>query len=59
MFRNVEQRKLGQTRSGIEYISTMSPDGVNLAVFDNSLLKCTSTTVYDVKALNYSYDKVK
>ncbi|SHN50283.1 RES family NAD+ phosphorylase [Desulfitobacterium chlororespirans] len=43
---------------GIEYISTMSLDGVNLAVFDQSILKCTGTTVYDVKSLIYSYDKV-
>lgn len=44
---------------GIEYMSTMSPDGVNLAVFDHCIFKCTSTTVYDVKSLTYSYDKVK
>jgi len=44
---------------GIEYISTMSPDGVNLAVFDHKIFRCTGTTVYDVKSLTYSYDKVK
>ncbi len=44
---------------GIEYISTMYKNGVNLAVFDQSLFKCTGTTVYDVKSISYSYDKIK
>lgn len=44
---------------GIEYISTMCPEGVNLAIFNEGLFSCINTTVYDVKSLTYSYDKVK
>ena len=40
---------------GIEYISTMYKSGINLAVFDPMLFKCTSTNVYDVKSILYSY----
>lgn len=40
---------------GIEYISTMCKNGINLAVFDPSLFKCTGTNVYDVKSISYSY----
>lgn len=44
--------------AGIEYSSTMCKDGINLAVYDENLLKCISTTVYDVKSLTYLYDKI-
>jgi hypothetical protein len=43
---------------GIEYKSTMCQDGFNLAIFDESLFKCTGATVYDVKSLSYSYDRI-
>lgn len=43
---------------GIEYISTMCRDGFNLAIFDESIFKCTKTTVYDIKSLSYSYDPI-
>jgi hypothetical protein len=43
---------------GIEYISTMCKNGVNLAVFDQDLFKCTGTTIYDVKSIAYSYDQI-
>ncbi len=45
--------------NGIEYLSTMCTDGVNLAAFEHSIFRCTGTTVYDVTTLTYSYDKVK
>jgi hypothetical protein len=44
---------------GIEYISTMCLDGVNLAIFDKSLFGCISTTVYEIKSLEYSHNKVR
>lgn len=44
---------------GIEYISTMCTNGVNLAVFNEELFKCTGTTVYDVKSIAYSYEQLK
>lgn len=43
---------------GIEYISTMSRKGTNLAVFDPSLFKCTATSVYDVQSISYSYTQL-
>ncbi len=44
---------------GIEYISTMCKKGVNLAVFNQNLLKCNKTEIYDVKSISYSYEKIK
>lgn len=44
---------------GIEYVSTMHPNGLNLAVFDKSKFKCTSVSVYDIKTISYSYDRLK
>ncbi len=44
---------------GIEYISTMCKNGVNLAVFEQELFKCIRTSVYDVKSISYSYDQIK
>ena len=43
---------------GVEYISTMCEDGYNLAVFDESVFKCTKTTVYDIKSLSYTYGAI-
>ena len=44
---------------GIEYISTMCPDGINLAIFGEGLFRCINKTVYDIKSLTYSYNEVK
>jgi len=44
---------------GIEYISTMGGDGYNLAIFNEKLFECVSTTVYDVKSVLYSCDEIK
>lgn len=43
---------------GIEYISTMSKNGANLAVFNPNLFKCTGINVYDVKSISYSYTRL-
>lgn len=43
---------------GIEYCSTMSSDGYNLAIFDESLFECENVEVYDVEKLRYEYKKV-
>lgn len=45
--------------SGIEYISTMCKNGLNLAVFDQELFKCTKTTVCDIKSIIYTYDQIE
>lgn len=44
--------------AGIEYKSTMCKQGVNFAIFDESLFKCISTKSYDIKSLTYEYDLV-
>lgn len=45
--------------NGIEYISTMCPDGVNFAVFDEHLFSCVETVVYDIKSLTYDFEIAK
>lgn len=40
---------------GIEYRSTMSKKGTNLAVFDPSVFNCTDTSTYNVQSISYSY----
>ena len=44
---------------GIEYISTMSKKGVNLAVFDKTKLRCTGVSVYDITSISYDYEELK
>ena len=44
---------------GIEYLSTMHRGGFNLAVFYEGHFQCSDTTVYDIKSLTYTYDKLK
>lgn len=36
----------------------MSENGYNLAIFDENHFKCTEVTVYDIKKLEYKFDKV-
>ncbi len=43
---------------GIEYLSTMSKKGYNLAVFNPKLFKCTETSVYDVKSISYEFKQL-
>lgn len=43
---------------GVEYYSTMCDGGINLAVFDMNVFKCTSTAVYDIKSIHYSYNRL-
>lgn len=43
--------------AGIEYSSTMHTGGKNYAIFDESLFKCTKTTVFDIKSINYTYSE--
>ena len=43
---------------GIEYTSTMSEEGRNLAVFKESVFRCIKTKVLDIKAIEYEYDVV-
>lgn len=41
---------------GIEYISTLRKNGVNLAVFDSKLFRCTKTETCDIRNIAYDYD---
>lgn len=47
-----------QDYDGISYLSTVRQNGLNLAVFDPSVFDCISTELFDIKGINYSYDKV-
>ncbi|MBA7585167.1 hypothetical protein ES708_27137 [subsurface metagenome] len=42
---------------GIEYISIMCKEGFNLAIFNEELFRCTDTTVFDIKDLEYTYEQ--
>lgn len=44
-----------QMYDGIEYISIMCKEGFNLAIFNEELFRCTDTTVFDIKDLEYTY----
>lgn len=43
---------------GIEYVSTMSKDGRNIAIFREDRLTCTSTKVLDIQSISYQYQRV-
>ena len=47
-----------QGLDGVEYISTMHEGGLNLAVFDSDIFKCTKTTVYRIKSISYSEEPI-
>ena len=40
---------------GIQYKSTMSTDGINIAVFDEKKLFCVETYDFDIDSINYGY----
>lgn len=44
---------------GIEYVSTMSRKGRNIAIFREDRLACTSTKVLDIQSISYQYQRVK
>lgn len=49
-------REDGTDCSGIEYKSTMSKEGYNLAIFNSELFECIDVEVYDVKGLSYEVE---
>lgn len=44
---------------GIEYASAMCQDGINLAIFDQALFRCTGTNIYNVNHIAYSYNQIR
>lgn len=44
--------------AGIEYKSTMNRGGYNLAIFDEELFECTDVDVYEIRKLEYEFDKL-
>ncbi len=44
--------------AGIEYQSTMNKNGYNLAIFDERLFGCSTVEVYDIREIEYKYDKI-
>lgn len=47
-----------QGLGGVEYISTMHEGGLNLAIFDSDIFKCTETTVHRIKSISYSEEPI-
>lgn len=45
--------------AGMEYDSTVSPDGYNLAIFTPDLFKCVSVETYRIEELNYRKKRLK
>lgn len=45
--------------SGVGYTSTMRTDGMNIAVFDDSLFECIDVHNVEIKKLNYQYEQLK
>jgi len=43
--------------AGVQYASTMTKDGVNLAVFDESCFECVSVSVCTIDELTYRYSE--
>lgn len=43
---------------GVEFTSTLSKKGKNLAVFDESYFKCTSTEVLEINEVRHTSDKI-
>lgn len=44
--------------NGIEYKSTLSDSGYNLAIFTPDLLECTSVSLIEINRLNYDYSEI-
>lgn len=47
-----------QGYDGIEFASTMRQGGVNYAIFDETLFKCTKTYVYEIESVLHNYRKL-
>jgi len=47
-----------QEYDGIEYNSTTNPGGYNLAIFNPDLFECTEVSVYEIKQLQYTSNKI-
>ena len=44
---------------GIQFNSTMNKEGFNLAIFDETLFECKKTTVYDIKTIQYEFERIQ
>ena len=52
--KSIENENEGQqVYDGIEYKSTMNPEGFNLAIFNPDLFKCVSVDLYEIEELAY------
>ena len=47
-----------QNYDGVQYASTMTKDGYNLAIFDDSLFACVDTHVYEIIEVVYRPQEV-
>lgn len=44
--------------AGVEYKSTVLEGGINIAIFDGSIFRCTNTTVYGIKSIDYKHEPI-
>ena len=45
--------------SGVEYNSTLSKSGYNIAIFEPELFKGINTSLHQVTSLEYQFQKIK
>lgn len=43
---------------GVEYGSSLNPEGFNIALFNDSKVECFNTTVYDITNISYDYEEL-
>ncbi len=43
---------------GVEYSSSLNPDGFNIALFNDDKIECISANLYEVSKITYDYKKL-
>lgn len=44
--------------AGVAYTSTMRTEGINVAVFDESIFECVAVHTVEINNISYSYEKI-
>lgn len=44
--------------AGVAYTSTMRTEGINVAVFDESIFECVAVHTVEINNISYSYEKL-
>lgn len=45
--------------AGVAYTSTMGTEGINVAVFDESLFKCVAVHTVEINNISYAYGEIE